>query len=328
MEENGKNHLSKAYEVVTNKIIEMLKVGTVPWRKPWKGGEAALPRALVSGKPYRGINVFLLTTTAQVAGYTSPYWLTFKQALERGGHVRKGEKSTPIVFWKILDRLPYQHPKSEDEDDDEEAVEGKRKVPFLKFYSAFNVEQCDNIAYPRVEAPANTFSPLEQCEAIVRRMPNPPTIRHQEPRAFYRPAIDTINMPKPELFESSEEYYSTLFHEMIHATGHASRLDRKSLSEMAPFGSESYAKEELIAEMGAAFLCGHGGIEPATLQNSAAYLDGWLKKLRDDPKMIVLAAASAQKATDYVLGADGQRPSANQTLPEIHEAARVAARGA
>lgn len=307
MQEPETPSLSKAYQIVTDRIIDLLGQGIVPWRKPWRGGGGVLPQSLASGRPYRGVNVFLLTTAASVHGYTSPYWLTFKQARERGGHVRKGEKSTPVVFWKLLDAR-RRGAESEDDGDDappEEGTAGAKKIPFLRFFSAFNVEQCDGIAYPKPDLAENPFDPIAQCQMIVEAMPNPPAIRHEEPRAYYRPSADLVNMPKPGLFESSEEYFSTLFHELVHSTGHKSRLDRKSIVELTPFGSESYAKEELIAEMGAAFLCWRGGIDPATLANSAAYIHGWIAKLKSDPKIVVLAAASAQKAADYI--SDGDR---------------------
>jgi antirestriction protein ArdC len=304
--------LPKAYQVVTDRIIELLQQGVVPWRKPWRGGDVGAPRSLVSGRAYRGVNVFLLTTSSAAMGFTSPYWLTFRQAQERGGHVRKGEKSTPIVFWKMLEHRRSQHEDSDDPSDDpgDETVEEK-KIPYLRYFAAFNVGQCEGIQYPRPDVePAPDFSPLEACEEIFQRMPHPPSLQHKETRAFYRPREDMINMPKPSLFESSEEYYSTLFHEMVHSTGHASRLNRRSLAEMVPFGSESYAREELIAEMGSAFLCGRGGIGMETLKNSAAYIDGWLRKLKDDPKMVVIAAASAQKAADYILAQSAVREAA------------------
>jgi antirestriction protein ArdC len=225
------------------------------------------------------------------AGYASPNWVTFKQAQARGGSVRKGEKSTPVIFWKI-DTVEKTDSESG------ERTRGKRFI--LRYYNVFNVEQCDGIAVDS-ETVSHPFEPIERCESVVGSMPKRPMIEHAENRAFYRPSTDRVNMPRPERFTQPAEYYSTLFHELTHATGHVSRLDRKGITELAAFGSSTYSKEELVAEMGAAFLCGHCGIEQSTLENSAAYIGNWLKRLRDDRTLIVFAAAQAQKAADFIL---------------------------
>src|SRR5437588_5141985 len=275
------------YEVITTRIVEMLEQGTIPWRKPWKAG-AGEPRNLVSGKPYRGLNVFLLSAM----GFASPYWLTYRQASERGGSVKKGSKGCPVVFWKWADR---KHDTDQQTDSDSE-----RKGPILRYYTVFNIEQCEGIVAPS-EA-ARTFEPIEECERIVRSMPNAPRIDHQGSQAFYRPSNDTVVTPRPELFESRELFYSVLFHELTHSTGHASRLARKGITDAAMFGSHEYSREELIAEMGAAFLCGTVGIEAATLQDATAYLANWIKVLKGDARLAVTAGAQAQEAADVVLG--------------------------
>lgn len=292
MADTQDNGLLKPYQIITDRIIEMLEAGQAPWRKPWQ--DAGAPKNFHSGKEYRGVNVFMLAMTGAMMGYPSPYWVTFRQALERGGNVRKGEKGTPVVFWKILERDRDGADESDDEPD------GKRRIPMLRQYFVFNVAQCDGLA-PVVQVTEKPFCPIEVCEHIVQTMPRPPTIEHRETRAFYAPGRDIVNMPRPELFTSGEEYYATLFHELVHATGHPTRLDRDTIKEAAPFGSATYAKEELVAEMGATFLCSRAGIEQVTIENSAAYLRGWLAKLRKDPKLIVLAASAAQKACDYIL---------------------------
>jgi len=277
------------YAVITDRIIELLEKGVIPWHRPWAGGEA--PRNLASGKPYRGINPFLLSA----AGYASSWWLTFNQAKQRGGHVRKGEQSTPVVFWKWL-IVP----------DKESGEPGKRKrIPFLRYYRVFNVEQCEGIEAPALKLPGGAcggFSPIEAAERIVQTMPKAPAIVTGEPRAYYRPATDTVNMPARELFESGEGYYTTLFHELTHSTGHASRLSRPGVGDVAAFGSQTYSREELIAEMGAAYLCGEAGIVQRTIDNAASYIASWLKRLKDDRKLIIVAAAQAQKAADFILG--------------------------
>jgi antirestriction protein ArdC len=279
-------HHSSVYSIVTEQILNQLESGVVPWRKPWR---AEPPCNLVSGKEYRGINPFLLASQ----GYGSRYWVTFNQANKLGGHIRKGEKSSIVTFWNIGEEKIVRD------------ADGNTRVskPFLlRYYRVFNIEQTEGIAdklglgnaTPRVAS-------IEQCEAIVKRMPNPPGME-QNARAWYRPSTDTVGMPSQSLFNSSEEYYSTLYHELTHSTGHSSRVGREGIEDIAAFGSESYSKEELIAEMGAAMLCGVTGISPCTIPNSAAYLQGWINRLRGDSKLLVSAASQAQKAADYIQG--------------------------
>jgi antirestriction protein ArdC len=274
-------HPSSVYSIVTEQILKQLESGVAPWHRPWT---TETPKNLSSGRPYRGLNVFLLASN----GYGSPYWLTYKQAIERGGHVRKSEHGTRIVFWKIGTR--------EIEDADGDTVE--RKSIVLRYYTVFNVEQCEGIAAPKSSPIVN---PIEECERIVQQMPYPPAIEHDS-RAWYRPTIDTLGMPSRNAFNSAEEYYSTLFHELTHSTSHPKRLGREGIEKLNTFGSESYSKEELIAEMGAAMLCGVAGIERKTLSNSTAYLKSWINVLKTDSRMVVSAASQAQKAADYIQG--------------------------
>jgi antirestriction protein ArdC len=277
------------YEVITTRIVELLQQGTIPWRKPWSPG-ASEPRNLVSGKGYRGVNVFLLSAMP----FTSPYWLTYRQATERGGGVRKGSKGCPVVFWR------WSNGDDEQAENGEGGEPAKRRAPLLRYYTVFNAEQCDGIATPATVA--RTFEPIPECERIVRSMSNAPRIEHGGSQAFYRPSTDTITTPSAQLFDSPALYYSTLFHELSHSTGHESRLARKGITDSSMFGSHEYSREELIAEMGAAFLCGTAGIEAATLQGSTAYLASWIKVLKGDARLAVTAAAQAQKAADYILG--------------------------
>ncbi len=277
------------YEVITDQIIDRLeRDGVVPWHQPWS---TERPKNLVSKKEYRGINVFLLGA----GRYSNPYWLTFKQAKQLGGHVKKGEKSTPVVFWKWLER--------ERENPDSGEVETV-STPLLRYYRVFNVEQCEGLSVPALEN-ARDFHPIEEAERVVQEMPQCPIIQHETAQAFYRPSADVVNMPPAELFTSDEEYYSTLFHELTHATGHESRLNRLATDKLAAFGSRSYSQEELVAEMGAAFLCGHCGIVERIIDNSAAYVQGWLRRLRNDKRLVVFAAAQAQKAADFILNRKG-----------------------
>jgi antirestriction protein ArdC len=282
------------YQIIADRIMEQLGKGEIPWRKPWNTS-GATPKNYRTKKPYRGVNVFLLACR----GYSSPYWLTFKQAKEKGGHVRKGEKGTPVIFWKIISKP------GANEGDPE------RHIPLLRYYTVFNVEQCEGIEAPEHETPTFEHDPIEEAERIVREMPERPSIEHDKQAAYYKPTPDTVGMPNRNTFEKVEEYYSTIFHELTHATGHGTRLAREGVVNATHFGSTDYSKEELVAEMGAAFLCGHCGIEQATLENSTAYIQGWLRKLRNEPKWVVLAAAAGQKAADFILGA-----SAAQTEQE------------
>ncbi|MBI9095257.1 MAG: DUF1738 domain-containing protein [Sphaerochaeta sp.] len=280
------------YEIVTDRICELLEKGNIPWRKPWTGTHGGFPRSMESGKLYRGINHFLLSC----ADFESPYWLTFNQARNRGGQVRKGEKGTPIIFfqWKEYEKTSSNG----------ETV--KEQKPILRYYVVMNIEQIDGIEAPKGEEIKDFgFDPIAEAETIIHNMPNRPHITHNEQRAYYQPALDMVNMPKATSFEQAEGYYSVLFHELAHSTGHESRLARERFSGMAAFGDETYSREELVAEFGAAFLCGHARIEPATIENSAAYIQGWIKRIKSDPRLIVTAAAQGQKAADYILGQHG-----------------------
>jgi antirestriction protein ArdC len=284
------------YAEVTNQIVFMLEKGVVPWRSPILGrSTAGHPKNLESGKQYRGINVFLLAFTAWAQGYDSAYWLTFNQAKQRGGLVKKGEKSSMVVFWK------------EYEVADKETGEAK-KIPVLRYYNVFNATQCDGIEIPdAVKFEPLDFKPIEAADAVVKGYAEAPAIEHGGQQACYRPLADIVRMPEPSRFISAEEYYSTLFHELGHSTGHSKRLDRKLDTDPKPFGSPDYGREELIAEMSAAFLCGHVGIPPTVIENQAAYLQGWLKQLKDDKRLVIAAAGAAQKAADWIRGEHGRR---------------------
>jgi antirestriction protein ArdC len=284
---------SSVYQIVTEQVIKQLESGVAPWRKPWR---TEPPCNLVTGKEYRGINPFLLAPQ----GYGSRYWLTFNQANKLGGHIRKGEKSSIVTSWKIGEERIV---KSTD------GTERRSKPILLRFYHVFNIEQTEGIAEKLGLGNASPRIPLlDDCEAIVSGMPNPPK-RQQSDRAWYRPSTDSVGMPSLPLFNSAEEYYSTLFHELTHSTGHASRVGREGIEQLNTFGSESYSKEELIAEMGAAMLCGVTGIAPATIPNSCAYLKTWIERLRGDSQLIISAASAAQKAADYIRNRSAVVPS-------------------
>jgi antirestriction protein ArdC len=265
-------------DIINERIMAMLEQGAAPWQKPWRVA-SQMPRNLVSGKAYRGINVFLL----HAMQFASPFWLTFKQAQELGGNVRRGEKATPVVFWKKL----------------ETEEEGEIKTGFvLRYYSVFNVAQVDNVKHE--VPPATKEATPTPAHEIVDKMPNPPTIKHGFRACCYCPNTDEIQMAAASSFGTAADYFSTLYHELTHSTGHKARLGRLE-NKRVNFGSGDYSREELVAEMGAAFLCGEAGIFERTVNNSAAYLQGWLKALDNDRSLIITAAAQAQKAADYIL---------------------------
>jgi antirestriction protein ArdC len=269
------------YEIITGQILAELEKGVVPWRKPWR----TLPPAnLVSKKPYRGINTFLLA----LRGYGSQYWLTYRQAQALGGNVRRGEHGAKIVFWKF----------NEYETETADGETENRTSAFLRYYTVFNLEQTEGLKALLALPPAR---PIESAEAIIAGMPNPPAYQ-QGFLACYSPSNDTVTMPAPSAFSSRAEYYSTMFHELTHSTGHAKRLAREGFDRPVEFASESYSREELVAEMGSAMLCGVAGIEQNTLTNSAAYLKSWISRLKSDSRLVISAASAAQKAADYIRG--------------------------
>jgi antirestriction protein ArdC len=270
------------YDRITARILQTLAHGIVPWHQPWQEG---IPRHLVSGRPYRGINVWLTVS----AGFGSAYWLTFNQAHALGGSIQKGAKGTPVVCWKWDDA----------EDEAEETI--PRRVPLVRAYSVFHLEQTTGIDTP-VDSDKPTYHPIERCETLMASMPQRPRIQHGAARASYHPMTDVIHIPPAAWFDTPEAYYATLLHELTHSTGHASRLNRASLTDLCPFGSTNDSREELVAEMGAAFLCGVCGIENRTVDQSAAYIASWLRVLAQDTRMVILAAAQAQRAADFIQG--------------------------
>ena len=304
------------YQEVSDKICASLDAGTVPWANPIVSAYGdRRQRNLVSGKAYRGINPFLLDLAAFTEGYTAPYWVTFKQALDLGKAawikesglkgqaaedafeeasprigVRKGEKSTLTVLFKPISV----------KDTDKEGKPTEKTIVLLRYNNVFNVEQCDGVPYPKPER-GEDFEPLTEAQKIVDDMPQRPVIRHQGSQAFYRPQADDVTVPVPEDFRTRESYYGTLYHELAHSTGHESRLHR--VKNWGGFGSEPYAQEELVAEMTAAMLCSVAGVN-APIEHSAAYIANWSQVLQEDRKFVVMAAARAQKAADFILGVD------------------------
>jgi antirestriction protein ArdC len=291
--------------MITQRMIDRItETNTLPWKKPWTS-ISLMPKNLVTRKNYRGVNVFLL----HMLGYASPWFLSFKQVTELGGRVRKGERSCPVVFWKILE------PKEGVTLDDAKP----KSFAMLRYYRVFNTEQCEGLPegrVPVVEIPKREHTPLEIAEDLVTSMPNPPVIKHGCRNASYSPPLDVVSMPDPEVFHSQESYYSGLFHELSHSVGAKHRLARKAIMTPTGFGSHAYSQEELVAEMASAFLCGYCGILLCTEINQAAYLRGWLEKLKSDPSMLIKAGSEAQKAFDYIMDAKAQEQQV-----ELQEAA-------
>ena len=273
------------YAEVTSRIMQQMESGVIPWRKPWIASGAAVSHA--TGKPYSLLNQMLLGRPGEYA--------TYAQIQKAGGYVKKGEKASMVVFWKWI------------EQEDEETGEIK-EIPFLRYYNVFHIDQCEGLtARYAAEPPANPAAADETADEIITAYCSREGVKliHEEgDRAFYRPSTDSITVPHMRQFSATAEYYSTLFHEMTHSTGHKSRLDR--LDHVAAFGSEDYSKEELIAEIGAAALVNHTGLEtPDSFRNNAAYIQNWLQVLKDDKRFIVSAAGKAEKAVNLILGAAG-----------------------
>lgn len=276
------------YGIVTEKILKALEMGVVPWQKPWVGTGAAIN--YVSRKPYRGVNTLLLDQPGE--------YLTFKQCESLGGKVKKGEKAQMIVFFTF----------SEHKEKDANGEDKITKFPVLKYYNVFHITQCEGIE-SKLEPPSPNVDPLADGEAIIDGYVSRSGVKFEptkgSDRAFYRPSEDRVVVPDISQYKIIEEYYSTSFHELTHSTGHSSRLKRfgEKNDGIAAFGDDVYSKEELIAEIGSAMLMSISGIErPETFTNSAAYLQSWLKVLKEDKRLIVTAANSAQKAVDLILG--------------------------
>ena len=277
------------YARVTDQVLAELAKGTAPWRKPWRA-EFGLPRNLDSRKAYRGVNVLVLMSSALSAGYPANWWLTFNQAKERGGHVNKDEHGYPVVFYQ---RTPVE-PESDEPTAEQEAKKDMHWRPVLKVYTVFNVAQCSGVEVP-ADAPQLAWQPVEAAERIVETVGLP--IHYEGVEAFYRPARDEITMPPRVFFPTVMGFYETLLHELVHATGHESRLART----FGIKGTEAYAWEELIAEMGSAMLSVVTGVPTPDFPNLAAYLDSWRACMNRNPQAIGEAAAAAQKAAEWLL---------------------------
>lgn len=280
------------YQITTDKVLAAMAEHGTKWLNPMHGAgmNLAMPLNVASRKNYRGANIVILA----FSGYTSQVWGTYKQWAEKGAQVRKGEKATPVVFWQFLDK----------KDDTSGEIIGK--IPMLRQYSVFNAEQVDGYTPPEVVA-VTPEERIERAEALFSAIPA--TVHHVAGgSAFYRPSADSVTLPPPECFIDTptspalENYYSTLAHELTHWTGHKSRLDRL---QSTGFGSDEYAREELVAELGAAFICAHLELSNEPRADHAQYLNSWMRNLADKPREFIKAAGAAQKAVDLLTGFSG-----------------------
>lgn len=288
------NSKTDIYTKVTDKILADLEKGVRPWMKPWDATHLAEQIARPvrhNGTPYKGVNVILLWSEADAKGYSCPMWMTFKQAQELGAHVRHGEHGTLVVYANTFTKKETL----------ETGEDVEKEIPFLKGYTVFNVEQIEGL-------PDNYYYKSETVTAIEDRrsaldvffLQTGAAIRHGGSRAFYNIGTDAVQMPPFLTFNCPESYYSTLAHEMTHWTRHPTRLDRDFGRKI--WGDEGYAKEELVAELGSAFLCADLGITPEVRDDHAAYIESWLKALKDDKHFIFSAASHAQRACDFLHG--------------------------
>ncbi|SEN20792.1 ArdC family protein [Halomonas caseinilytica] len=295
--------MADIYQAVTDRIVAQLEQGTIPWVKPWnssgKPEPALTPRNAVTGRPYNGINVVLLWSAAAENGYTQDRWLTFKQAKEAGGSVKKGETSTLACFYK-----PMKKPKLDDDGNqelDEEGNPKEERFAILRGFNLFNIDQCEGLPDEITEPGSSSevaFSPHDEAEHVMAS--SGVAIEHVEGnKAFYTPALDRIRLPARHQFDLAERYYSTALHELVHSTGHQKRLAREGIVAFDGFGSPSYAREELVAELGMAYLCGQLGIA-GELQD-ASYIANWIAALREDKRAIFNASGHAREAAEFLL---------------------------
>ncbi|MFN8279024.1 MAG: zincin-like metallopeptidase domain-containing protein [Saprospiraceae bacterium] len=291
---------SDLYQEITDKIIAMIEKGVAPWRQTWSS--YGLARNFATGHIYTGINFLLMNNT----NHPIPYFMTFNQVKELNGQIKKGAKAEMVIYFTV-----YYKDSNDNTIERQEAIKRRQNgediqvLKFIKLYHVFNVSDIEGIDIDLnkfIEVKLNPNERIERCEQIIMNMPKPPTLRQIDAnRAFYSPADDFINLPYIKQFKSSEHYYATYFHELVHSTGHSSRLARPGVMDFNGFGSTSYSKEELVAEMGASFLCSHSQIDyDSIVENNASYLAGWLKVMKEDPKFIFQVSAEAQKAVNYV----------------------------
>ncbi len=277
---------TKVYEIVTSRILAEMEKGHIPWVKPWKS--TGIHACNYQGRVYSGMNFF----TLNMVSYEHPIFLTFKQVTKMGGKVKKGSTSLPVFFWAWVIN---ENDKGE-----------KKKFPIFRYYNVFNITQTEDVALPawylKRTTVERTIDVNAECDRVIADMPAKPVVEFVGDSACYLPSKDTVHMPKRDTFVSTEHFYATMFHELGHSTGHSSRLNRKEVMTRNMFDNTSYDTEELVAELTSAFICAQLGIDnTATITNSAAYLKGYMKALKDDSKLFAMAATRAQKAANFIM---------------------------
>lgn len=297
------------YEAINERVIAGLQKKGLNWFRPWNAGSGSgsfAPINNATGRAFNGLNVFILSQECAEMGYPHNEWITFKQAITKGGSVRKGQKSTPVIYWNIFfvdaDGKFYKTAKQVADAGLTMSDVDKRFSPRL--HNLFNIAQCDDIE-PRRELvePDGTFDPIERAEKVYEEFQGRPSLQHGGDRAYYSATRHHVQMPLAETFKAPQYYYNTLFHELVHSTGHKSMLKRFE-GKVAAFGSKDYSKEELVAEIGSQYLAAIVGIN-VDVDNSQAYINGWISKLQSNPKMLVGAASLATKAVQRIIG-EGQ----------------------
>ena len=324
-------------DMIADRILELLDQGNLPpWNRPWKYSAQSMVHNAVSKKPYRGINIWLLAVSTMLNGYDDPRWLTFKQARQLGGHIKKDEKSTWIVFWKIL------HKKSDETgqpdnvqtfDPEQSQTQGQapprtQGFPMARIYNVFNANQTEDCDLPQLQATlTDQHDPIASAEEIIAGMPHPPlfeTFLHENRPPHYIPIADKARVPHVSRYDHPELYYNSVFHELVHSTGHEKRLSRFKSSDIGSESLHDYALEELVAGMGAAMLSARAQMDHvATEENAASYIDYWSKKIRADKSIVLSAAQKAQRAFDYICpppqGNDAEHPTTHGPDTEVIE---------
>lgn len=296
MENHNEKKSIDIYSLITNRIIELIEAGTIPWEQSYV--ERGIPRNLLSKRPYRGMNSLLLNSLH----YESNLFLTWKQIKTIGASVNKGEKGHFVIFTKVEQKEVLKNGTPE-----------MKKHFILRYYKVFNVAQCNELPTELLQR-VHEHEPLPSCESVIEGMPFPPKIINKHDTPFYNPEKDVVNIPKRSAFLTIEDYYGVLFHELIHSTGYKTRLNREGVTGEIVFGSPTYSLEELIAELGACFLSAHTGIYSNLIDQNAAYMEHWLTVLKNDNRFIFKAASKAQQAVEYILHQNNDA----ETVEDIH----------
>ena len=302
----GNGHVSKATNLVADRILELLERGELPpWDRPWRINPRGIPCNAVTLRPYRGINVWMTRISQEIKGYRDHRWLTYKQAQQAGGNVRRGEKATVVVFWKMLEK---------------ENKDGKPSTfPMAATYNVFNAEQTEGCKLPELPELPEPADPIAEAEAVIAGMPNPPAFETYESENIpphYRPLDDLVRVPDRRRYHRIELYYNTVYHELTHATGHPRRLDRFDPAHRPDL--HEYGVEELVAGMGSAMLADLTGISHVTITPDASYVKHWSEVIKADRSIVINAAQRSQKAVDYITGRNPEKQPADTAGTSPH----------